>query len=372
MGISKKINEIERGFSWSLLGVIVAVLFGSVTVYVEFIKENKPDLNFIITGNSGVLDIRENLGSLDVLYQGESLSKKNKDLRIITFKVINQGDASILSNFYDPNDPLGFNVNGGVIADEPKLIKASNSYLTDQLKINKSNNNRVTFSNVILEENEFFEIKILILHDIASEPIIEPYGKIAGVNTIDLLADYDSGVNQSFINETFSGNLPVTVVRLVGFGIAFFVIIMGLFFVSMEIDEKKEKRRKTKLITIFKEYESDKVTEKDGFFFDYYLSTEAMPITKINDILSNHELATKISKIDFGDEGKRPKSREAQYRDEYELLVNEGFITLEGEILSIDEERAQVLLNFVDFLKRKGEFKKRSRHERLIVESTDE
>ena len=122
MSIFQSIREMDQRFSWSFLGFMVAIIIGSVTVYIEFFKENKPDLNYIITANTSVLDIREKLGSLDVLYHGESLSKNKKDLRLITFEVINQGDTAILSNFYDSNDPVGFSIIDGKIADEPILI----------------------------------------------------------------------------------------------------------------------------------------------------------------------------------------------------------------------------------------------------------
>ena len=89
-------KNMENKFAWSFLGFLMAVIFGFITLYLGFVKENKPDLNYVVTADSSVLDIKEQLGSLDVLYEGESLSKRKQDLRFITFKVINQGNSSIL------------------------------------------------------------------------------------------------------------------------------------------------------------------------------------------------------------------------------------------------------------------------------------
>lgn len=265
-------REMDQRFSWSFLGFMVATLLGAVTMYIEFYKENKPDINFIITANTSVLDIREILGSLDVFYQGESLSKNKKDLRLITFEVINQGNTAILSNFYDPNDPVGFSVVDGKIADEPVLIDASNDYLKNKLVIEKRTESSVLFSNVILEPSEFFKIKILVLHEIAKKPTIKPFGKVAGVSNIDLFMDYKSGDKRTFLDESFGGGGYPNIARFFLYGFVFIAVCAFIIFLLIKFDDLKKQRRKTRLIRIFKEYDSDKVSEKDSFFFDYYLS----------------------------------------------------------------------------------------------------
>ncbi|MDI4653198.1 MULTISPECIES: hypothetical protein [Pseudoalteromonas] len=135
-----------HGHFWSFLvifGLLMAILFGGVTLYLGFIKENKPDLNYIVTADSSVLDIKEQLGSLDVLYEGESLSKRKQDLRYITFKVINKGDSAILSNLYDTNFPIGFKIENGEMADDPVLLSASNNYLKEKLVAKKQSKKSV-------------------------------------------------------------------------------------------------------------------------------------------------------------------------------------------------------------------------------------
>ena len=356
----KEVREMDRKFSWSFFSFMLAIVFGSITVYIEFFKENKPDLNFIITANTSVLDIREKLGSLDVLYHGESLSKNKNDLRLITFEVVNQGDTPILSNFYDKNDPVGFSVVDGKIADEPILIKASNKYLERKLQIIKESDNSVLFSNVILEPKEFFKIKLLVLHELSKNPTITPFGKIAGVNKIDIFSDYSSSSKESFISKTFGGNIYTTLARLFAYGFVFIFILVDIIIMGEKLSDAKEKRRKNKLVEIFKEYKSDKISEKDSYFFDYYLINSPGIIKRMHNLLSNQEKLNEYAK-------EKPTVRDEKRLNYYSVdddslfaeLLSEGFIDIDNEnnTVTVDQARYTVLTNFYHFLKRKGETK---------------
>jgi len=344
---------MENKFAWSFLGFLMAVIFGFITLYLGFVKENKPDLNYVVTADSSVLDIKEQLGSLDVLYEGESLSKRKQDLRFITFKVINQGNSSILSNFYDSNFPIGFNVKNGEMADEPKLLSASNNYLEDKLVTTMNTKTNVSFSNVILEPNEFFEIKILVLHEVGKVPTIEAFGKIATIDKIEVLRNFSSVSELSFIEKTFGGGVLTNVFRLIAYGFMFIFVILVLVAVGEKNNNRKELKRKRKLVKTFKDYDSDKITEKDDFFFDYYISRDVMKLKKIQSIMSNpSELVVEDKKLSF--------DSNSSVRDRllYSELKNEGLIKIEGNNHVIDEQRFSVLTDFVNYLKRKGEFKR--------------
>lgn len=359
MSLFKSIREMDQRFSWSFLGFMLAAILGSVTVYLEFIKENKPNLKFIITANSSVLDIREKLGSLDVLYHGESLSNNKKDLRLITIEVINQGDTAILSNFYDTNDPVGFSVVDGNIADEPLLIDASNSYLEKKLIIEKRTDDSVFFSNVILEPGEFFTIKILVLHEVSKDPTILSFGKIAGVNAIEVFADLKSSDKRSFVEETFGGGVYPNAVRFIAFGVAFVFAFVLVMLASEKIDEIRRNRKKLRLINVFKEYDTDKVSEKDNFFFDYYLSRGVGFIEYLHALLGDQERLNAIAqgKANF----RRRRMRRYELYDELSLfaeLKNEGLVTVDDGVVTVDQSRYSVLTDFYNYLKRKGELRR--------------
>ncbi len=363
MKLFKKIKNLESKFAWSFLGFLLALFFGAITIYLGFLKKDVPDLNYIIIANSSVLDVKENIGSLEVFYENESLSKLKKDLRFITFKVVNQGNAPILPNYYDLNDPIGFKIIDGVIADQPTLLEASNKYLKEKLIVKKNSNNIVVFSNVILEPNEYFEIKVLILHDIDKTPHIESFGKVALVNAIKILTDYSSQDKPSFIEVLFGGGLVSNILRLIIYGMVFLFMIIGIIGVSEKISRMKKRKHRVNLLKIFKEYDSEKITKKDEFFFDHYLNKGSNAVKEFHSILSSKD---KIKKLYYKDQGS-PSSEEITESvsfychwdniNIYRQLKSEGFITVEDGEVEVDEQRLIVLTNFFNYLKRKGEFK---------------
>lgn len=350
MSIFKYLKEMDQRFSWSFMGFMLGIIGGSAALY-NFYKGDIPDLNYIITANSSVLDIKEKLGSLDVLYRGESLSKNRKELRLITFTVINHGSASILSNFYDPNDPVGFLIRDGHIADDPVLIGASNNYLQKKLVLNKQSDSSISFSNVIMEPGEFFKIKILVLHEASKIPTIEPFGKVAQVNKIDLVVDDSSGEKRDLIEEVFSGGLYLNIVRFVVIGGVLCYSIFLLIFINEMVANTTEKRRKTRLIKIFQEYDSDNISNRDNVFFHYYLIQGIYTLKRIHELLINkaglNELATEGPEIKrYSLKGLFPLFRK---------LRDEGVIVIEDDSIAVEKSRLAVLKSFISFLERKGE-----------------
>lgn len=359
MSFISTLKSMENKFAWSFLGFLMAMFFGAITLYLGFYKEIKPDLNFVITADSSVLDVKENLGDLDIIYENESLSEKRQDLRVITFRVVNQGNAPILSNYYDSNDPVGFEVIDGKLADEPTLLDASNDYLKEKLLTKASPDNKVMFSNVILEPSEYFELKILVLHDLGKKPHIKAFGKIATVNSIDVLRDFSSENKLSFLETTFGGGITSNLIRLFTYGFIFLFLIIGLIVFSEKISSIKEKRRKERLLTTFKEYDSDKVTEKDSFFFDYYLNHDAGVVRNFLALMKSEDTLTSLSKGKGVPEIRGDRSIFRFVKDEaamFEELKNEGFVTVKDGDVLVDEQRLSVLTDFVNYLKRKGEF----------------
>lgn len=362
MSLLESLKDMDRKFSWSFFGFMLAALFGVITLYTQFVKENKPDLNYVITANASVLDIREKLGDLDVFYQGESLSRNNKSLRFITFEVINQGDAAILSNFYDQNDPIGFSIADGVIADEPVLIDASNKYLRNKLQIEKQSDTEVFFSNVIIEPGELFRVKVLVLHETQKKPTINAFGKIAGVSRIDVLSDYKPGGKKSIFADIFSGEAYVNIARFFAYGIIFFLVLILIIVSGVLISEAKEKIRKNRLVKIFKEYDANKISKKDNFFFDYYMSIDGSFIARLYDFLSDEDGLNEIANTQGGSSN---MSRDGEL---FEELLREEIIYIKDGNVIVDDKRYSVLVDFYNYLKRKGEFKRSLSLESIIHE----
>jgi len=356
MSVFSKIKEMDKVFSWSFFGFLLAVFFGGVSIYLGFIKENKPSLQYVVTSNSNVLDIKERLGSLDVLYEGESLSKSNRDLRIITFQVINKGDAPVLPNYYDPVDPIGFFVSDGDLADSPSLVRASSQYLKEKTILTKTTNNSVTFSNVILEPGDSIEVRVLVLYSSGKSPSIKAFGKIANVSNISVVEGQDLSGDKSSWLGAFSGGYHYQVVRLFSYGLAFFGLFVALVFLIVQISESVDKRVRVRKVKAFKDFDNTKIVEADEFFFDLYKDGGVGRVQWAFALISNSRRINRIyGRSSSADTGGYYTSK---YRDELEVIERLkvlGVLFDQDGTLVVAQDRILLVSEFISYLERKGE-----------------
>ena len=82
------------------------------------------DLKYILETNTNILDVKEQVGKLDCVYDGISLSRSKRNIRLIILKIYNQGSNPILKSYYDKRAPLGFVIEDGIFAEPPQIISA--------------------------------------------------------------------------------------------------------------------------------------------------------------------------------------------------------------------------------------------------------
>lgn len=369
MPIISELKEMDKKFSWSFLGFLMAIIFGLLSIYLGFFKHDNPALQLVITSNSNVLDIKERLGSLDVLYEGESLSKTSKDLRIITFQVTNPGSAPILPNYYDLQNPVGFTVVNGVLADTPSVVKASNKYLEKNITMSKRTPQSVAFSNIILEPGDSFFIRLLVLYEIGKEPSIEAFGKIANIKEIEVIQDRLAEEERGILEASFTGGIASQFIRLGGYGFLFFFSLILTTMILSGISELNKKKRREKLISAFKDFDSSKITEQDSYIFDRYRKKGITPLMEIHTLVSNQRKMNTIYRW-HANTGKRDRFiSELDIIDELKIA---GVLIETDGTLAIDQERLVVIKDFLAYLKRKGETKEHSILLRDFEETTIE
>ena len=132
MVLFDNIKNLDQKFAWSFLGVVITLLFGGVTVYREFIEDKRPTLQYDILTSTSVLDVKEQLSKLSVLFAGVYIRKRGLSLRVLTVRVINSSSKDILKAHYDDSAPLGFHVSTGRII-RTELMSASSDYLRNNL-----------------------------------------------------------------------------------------------------------------------------------------------------------------------------------------------------------------------------------------------
>lgn len=238
---NKTKKKIWTLINWSLLGVIIALIFGSFTVYVEM-REKKPMVIYEVVSESNVLDIHKPIKDLSISFRGENIQQLRQNLRIFTINVKNTGNKNIVQNDYDLHIPWGLNFKNAKLIEQPKIIDSNSEYIKDNLKPQILMNNIVEFSKIIFEHGKYFIIEIQVLHPINKNPEFAPIGKIAGVEKQQIIK-YKASDATSFFAQIFAGSIFIQVIRALIFFIAGLALLLGIIFVFVKIDDVKSKRK---------------------------------------------------------------------------------------------------------------------------------
>lgn len=98
MGLLEKIKKLDSVFAWSFISVILAILF---FIYQEYFKKDYTEITLQVVSKNNVLDVKENVNDLRILYKENELINLNKELKILDLKIINTGTQNISQEKYD-------------------------------------------------------------------------------------------------------------------------------------------------------------------------------------------------------------------------------------------------------------------------------
>ena len=381
MSLRDSLNALDKRYAWSLLGFFLAAVLGALTIYTGFIRDSGPDLRFELTSSTSVLDVREELGKLDIFYDGIDITRSEQSLRVAVVRSINLGTDDILIGHYDVTAPLGFSVSGGKLL-RVDLLDSSNGYLQSKLKVSVRDSSEATFAPVILESGEFFIFKALILHSNDSMPEIVPFGKIAGIKEISIYELSPSEEQKSFWERTFAGDIWIQAARLIPYTVGLFLVLIGIIFPVVSISDWLTKRKRRANVTRFKSIAKEKLEDKDRFLFDRYEASGAAYIHKLAAFIEDDESfrhAMETYTEEYIDESFRhaTETYTEEYIDESEQLftppaepiqtfpfspgtiVNrlkkEGVVTKNDQVWELDPKTACTIKEFSYFLAILGE-----------------
>src|SRR5438067_513307 len=116
----------EVKYALTFMGLVVTVV-GTVLAVYALVQKTGPNLRMDVVSVASVVDVKEDVGKLEVLYEGVNLRSNRQTLSVVSLKVSNDGAAPIRIGDYDPRSPLGIEVTHGRIA-KAEASRASNKY----------------------------------------------------------------------------------------------------------------------------------------------------------------------------------------------------------------------------------------------------
>lgn len=358
---------------------LLALVGTGITIY-AFLQEKEVDLRYEIIANTNVLDFNADISKLEVTYDSTNLKETKENLRLYTIKVVNNGNKDILNEYYDDNEPLGISISSGKIIEKPEIIKTSSDYLSNNMKISNYLKGKSFFSRVILEPNEYFIVKLLVLHKVNQIPQIQALGKIAGQKTIEVINAIDTKNEQTFFVHVFSGNIWVQLLRLICYFFVVVLFILIIIAISEVINTYKEKKSRENLINDFKNLKIYEYNRMDDAIFDRYQKDGSWLLDSMQSLLEDEDELNKnykeILKALKSKDYRRSSRVESEYsqllleKDEWATIsqmINDGIVIKDNNKLTINQAMYATLNQFIEFLDEKGVIKKKNIHSSSIV-----
>ena len=362
MNIWNKIKNLDKNFSWSFMGFLVGIIGIAFAVYTIYFYQEKPNIEYYQLTNTSVLDLKENVTKLDVIYDSTSIKKNRQSLRVVTIKILNSGNEDLGPQHYDKTVPLGLKIKGGVIVETPQIIETSNAYISDRLKINWLSENEISFSQFIINQNESFTLKLLLLTKENIIPELKATGYITGLGKPTLRTDINKPEEKSFLARVFQGSFLIHLVRSILYFLIFVIGVIAIFVSIISLSELRNKKKRKFIINKFRKHtklDKEDVSEK---VLEYYQKYQEGYLFRIENFISKKEmiidynkyleLEDKISDFnsDFYDE---PMRAGVFYEDESqkERLIarrNSNILNrlIEDKLLKIDGEKVEIDKNF--------------------------
>lgn len=225
---------------------------------------------------------------------------------------------------------------------------------------------------MIIESGEFFIVKLLVLHNKETTPNIVSFGKIAGQKNINVVSAIDVKDETAFWSKTYLGNIWVQLLRLISYFIGGVLIILSIVFISQQIDTYRDKKRRLKMISEFKNLKTYQYTRMDDAIFDRYRLKDFGRFQEMQALIEDEktlndtykELTEKLKSKEYRHfRGIESDNRFIKYmeRDDFSIInemINDGIVFKENDKLIVNQAMKDTLNKFVNFLKEKVEFKK--------------
>lgn len=229
-------NKPNKILNW--IGIVIGVL-GLILTVTTLIKKNEPKIEYDIVSAIDLFNNPESAPYIKVYIEDSiDIQENHYNITAYNIKVENKGTKHIKYTDYDEG-VFGLKIVNGTLLDSPLLLSASNNhiedvYCIDSMSKGKSNINLPPIS---LDINDYYIIKIVLLHNIDSIPKFYPKGKIIGQKSIQI--NEMKKTTPTIWPEVFGGGWSVQIVRLL-FYFLIFAILFGLVDYISELKYKKQ------------------------------------------------------------------------------------------------------------------------------------
>jgi hypothetical protein len=352
-------EKIKHLMTWQNLITFISLTAAIVGLWPVFMKD-KAHITYSIISDINVLDIKQPVSDLSIIFKGEDIQKKSLELKILTVKITNDGDLDISQSMFDQDVPWGLSISSGKIIEH--RLSSANNYISTRLSPQQSNLNSIEFKKVIFETGQSFTLEMLILHPKDIPPEIHPVGKIIGIGAFQL----STTPSDQSIPAQIDRLIQHPIIKSVLMALATFIFLLSMFFllalyalVKTSYASYKRKKKISRVIAYQNHISNSTLIAKLIDFYSKYSGDEEFKHfcsilhskEKLSFVLSREELVLEMTPETIG---KKTLSHEFEALvgisfSEYELIMlckKEKLITeADGQV-----EVSEKLLNLLDQL----------------------
>jgi hypothetical protein len=283
-----KDNGIGKTLGWC--GLIVGVLGILVSVYYGRFKKDEPKLEYDIVSATDFFNNSESAPYIKVFIKDTiDVQKNHQNITVYKIKVENKGTKHINNDEYYKGF-FGLKIDYGTLLDIPLLLSASDSYIEESfykdmnIDLYTKTNSIIELPKTILDIDDNYVIKVVLLHDIDSIPKFNAVGKITGQKRIVFNEAQEN--NHSFWSSTFGGIWSIHFVRFWIYFIIGLALLLFVNYLASKNEEKKvKKKRKNEIIT----YETNTNDSLTSSVKDEYINNGAIAINSLYSIFMENE-----------------------------------------------------------------------------------
>lgn len=243
------------GLVLTVLGICLAIYYGE--------KKDKPKFEYDVISSTVYFHASVPMTSVKVLLE-DSIDIQKCHHCITTYRISasNKGPKPIGENDYEKKGFFGLSIANGTLLEPPRFSSLDNQ-INDILCSNEFGNSNkgdstIIIPQLVLNQDDSFDIEVVILHDDDMVPVFISKGKIAGQEQGAIKVNGLQESRHGNFYEAFHGGLMVQIIRFVTYFLISLFLVYVSGFINRKVVEKKQNRKELDNIVKIGERNDDK------------------------------------------------------------------------------------------------------------------
>lgn len=236
-----KFSSFSNYVGWIIgaAGLIISIL--------SLVKTNKPQFEYDVISSTRFINNHESTSYIRILIDSLDIQENHLNISAINIRIKNKGTEDIRYDDYDKGF-FGLSLINGSLLESPIVVEASSDYIKNKLSTANplTDSTKVAIPTISLDVDDYYIIRLIVLHDVNKNPKFIANGKIVGQK--DIKVNFIETNTSGFWERTFGGNWLIQVVRLFAYLIFIIALLSVVIYFLEKIDEWKDSRKRKRLI----------------------------------------------------------------------------------------------------------------------------